>query len=650
MEDVSVSKGVFVHAKRKIGQRKAKSKMAHKDEAWYKTFKETWTAIEKAAHEMNSDTFRQILSDMESFITRIKNLPLLADEISTGILLAGVNLPDHNLLLQILVSRLKPVTPYIAIIWSRDSNTLKNLMEEMIYQIVNSLKDDYSDELPEVKRNNCNFCTLQAWHKENNSGYNPIVIIIPDFESFLPKILHDFILILSSYVKKIKFVLIFGVATTLHIVHRSLSYDATSKLKIQVFHTQKQIQSLANLLDNIVLSPEAPFKLTGRAFKFLVDIFLFYDFSVNGFLQSFKLCMWRHFYNKNEKKLCCPKEKVESRIKELTREDLRHIRNLPSIQKYLPSIHKNSIADHEFKTILIDLADKFYEYNNNFFIVLKCLHKLTINMVHYPFGKLFREIYAEAVGHTNIFDTQKYKDAIKSIHFFSKDDLINNIKSMLSELNNHERQLDDVVKKLEYYMDVIKEAKLDVVFVEEEKDEVVSGKIMSRSEWQKALKLKSEKTYTSPYKEAQTKFIEYLDKEVFTKYLKNPLYVPLNEIFCYNDISNVKEFIRGSMKANIDISLNDPGYIFRCDCCSSSDCIRTNPDICIVYKLHLECGKMINLYDWLQSYLTIVDPDHYEDDVDPVLQARFTRAVAELQFLGFIKATRKKTDHVKRLT
>ena len=24
------------------------------------------------------------------------------------------------------------------------------------------------------------------------------------------------------------------------------------------------------------------------------------------------------------------------------------------------------------------------------------------------------------------------------------------------------------------------------------------------------------------------------------------------------------------------------------------------PDICIVYKLHLECGQLINLYDWLQ--------------------------------------------------
>ena len=28
------------------------------------------------------------------------------------------------------------------------------------------------------------------------------------------------------------------------------------------------------------------------------------------------------------------------------------------------------------------------------------------------------------------------------------------------------------------------------------------------------------------------------------------------------------------------------------------------PDICIVYKLHLECGRLINLYDWLEVRCT----------------------------------------------
>lgn len=61
---------------------------------------------------------------------------------------------------------------------------------------------------------------------------------------------------------------------------------------------------------------------------------------------------------------------------------------------------------------------------------------------------------------------------------------------------------------------------------------------------------------------------------------------------------------------------------------------------------------MINLYDWLIAFGTIIEketttgvgPDH------AMIQSRFLRAIDELQFLGFIKPTSRKTDHVLRLT
>lgn len=42
--------------------------------------------------------------------------------------------------------------------------------------------------------------------------------------------------------------------------------------------------------------------------------------------------------------------------------------------------------------------------------------------------------------------------------------------------------------------------------------------------------------------------------------------------------------------------------------CSQNEKLKTEdgsvsnaaPDICIAYKLHLECGRLINLYDWLE--------------------------------------------------
>jgi origin recognition complex subunit 3 len=112
------------------------------------------------------------------------------------------------------------------------------------------------------------------------------------------------------------------------------------------------------------------------------------------------------------------------------------------------------------------------------------------------------------------------------------------------------------------------------------------------------------------------------------------------------------------------------------------------PDISILFKGYLESGKMINVYDWFESFAVVLEarkrrlvkkriPDgtrgnsvtpsrkkgkqkQVEEDVDREdteedeeewhmeVQARFIRALQELDFLGFIKHTGRKVDHVMR--
>lgn len=55
---------------------------------------------------------------------------------------------------------------------------------------------------------------------------------------------------------------------------------------------QKQINILSDVLEKTVFCTNIPFKLTGRAFQFLTDIFLFYDFSVENFLHSYKVLVY----------------------------------------------------------------------------------------------------------------------------------------------------------------------------------------------------------------------------------------------------------------------------------------------------------------------------------------------------------------------
>ena len=41
---------------------------------------------------------------------------------------------------QRVISKLEPITKHIAVIWSRDSNNIKNLIEESICQLMNNEK------------------------------------------------------------------------------------------------------------------------------------------------------------------------------------------------------------------------------------------------------------------------------------------------------------------------------------------------------------------------------------------------------------------------------------------------------------------------------------------------------------------------------
>lgn len=118
------------------------------------------------------------------------------------------------------------------------------------------------------------------------------------------------------------------------------------------------------------------------------------------------------------------------------------------------------------------------------------------------------------------------------------------------------------------------------------------------------------------------------------------------------------------------------------------------PDTSILFKRYLESGKMINVYDWFESFAVVletqrqnvakerlvgtaggtestprkgkgkgkskgkqrtdedkeVNGENGEDDEKwkMEMQARFIRSLHELDYLGFIKHTGRKADHVLR--
>ncbi|KAH0947979.1 hypothetical protein HN011_007458 [Eciton burchellii] len=639
MENVSVSKGVFAYkGSYKIGKKRKRTQcLEYLRQPWHVAYSETWSRIEQAAEAVRSKMFQRVMSNLESFVSRIKTTPLSATshEIPTAILLTGVNVPDHTTLFDTTVSKLGKLTPHIAVLWSRNWNNVRSIIEDTVHQLIHKAESN-DEEVPEVRKSQCTMRALKDWFAEHHDPEDPLVIILPDFESFSTNVLHDFISVLSSYGSTLKFVLVFGVATTLHVVHRSLTYDVTSKLIVQVFHTQTQIETLSDVLDATVFSSTIPFRLTGRAFQLLTDIFLFYDFSVDNFLQNYKICMIQHFYDNDVSSLCCQSSDVKKRISKLSDENIAEIRSLPSIAKYLKVssevTHGNDkLSNEEFKKMLESLLRKFHDYMDVFLIVLRCLHCLVASLPGSPIGKQLRELYTKAVYTSDLSESSEYKECLKLLGFLSKEELVAKLESMAKILDGSEDPtVKEIKSNLDSHIDVIREASLSTGA----SSEVVSmDEKLNRRQLKEKLLRMSQQRSRSAYKQAQLELIDYLDRKVFSVHLIGPSHVTGHEIFCYSEGNQAKRHIRGSLRSAIHTGLSDPQMYLDCDCCrleNDDDIPRTLPDLSIIYKLHLESRKLINMYDWLQAYLTIADPQAQsmeERDVDPRLQYPFEDAL-----------------------
>lgn len=92
---------------------------------------------------------------------------------------------------------------------------------------------------------------------------------------------------------------------------------------------------------------------------------------------------------------------------------------------------------------------------------------------------------------------------------------------------------------------------------------------------------------------------------------------PLLELFVFDDVAAVRSHIMGAPRAALHNALLNPQSYLQCECCvisSETQMLRSLPDLSIVYKLHLESGQQINLFDWMQAFRSVVAP--MRDDGD----------------------------------
>ncbi|KAI5236205.1 hypothetical protein E4T43_08790 [Aureobasidium subglaciale] len=133
------------------------------------------------------------------------------------------------------------------------------------------------------------------------------------------------------------------------------------------------------------------------------------------------------------------------------------------------------------------------------------------------------------------------------------------------------------------------------------------------------------------YSEILNQFVEAL-KTHFDSVLIDPKTLVFNEIFMYDLKSPHRDVFTPKPRGAIERALASPHDYLDCECCA--------PD------LYLEGGALMNVADLRTAFVTILG-----DDQDEVLtSALFQRSLAELKYLGLVRGTRKKADHVMKIS
>lgn len=510
------------------------------------------------------------------------------------------------------------------------------------------MQQDNEDE-PKLKKKQLTFHVLEAWYRHKHEGSTkkpPLVVMIADFEQFDLTCMQELISIMCSYTNRLPLVLVIGIATAFKALHNVLPPHITDKMDVNVFRAETSTVMLNKILDEVVLTPHSPVQLSGKALKILMDIFLFYDYSLHSFVKGYKAFLLEHFYNRPICSLLIGMDDDG-----LSHEDCETIRRTcPSFRDLVESKDNqtriNLITNDDFlRNSLTSIGIDFKHYLFHFYCCLRILVVLFDDLPRNDLGKHLRELYAICF-FSDITKLDDYKECFKLLRFTAKDKFLIKMDKIMSTVQtsladekvaaDQKSELEAVFQDLVVYRKKIAEAGMSPVKKEPRSSPkavttpssaIKKTGAMARQELLENLKegaLKNPSRTITEYERHLWDCQDYLNN-LMSKYLRPIKQAPpLHEFFVASNCNSVRRQIVGAPRGALHNALCNPHHYLQCPCCvltNNEQMLPSLPDTSTAYKLHLESNKFINLYDWLQAFSMIVDVNEDEsDEIKPEVQ------------------------------
>ncbi|TGJ86931.1 hypothetical protein E0Z10_g1827 [Xylaria hypoxylon] len=628
-------------------------------------FEKLWSVIDSRIHSILRETNQSTLQEVTSFL---QNAPdhTPKGKIPSAFIITGPNIASQDLLFEQLSETLQhEAKAQVARLRSGDASNLRAVLRKIIHDIISKDSTDGEDLDLTTSKDGRKFLNydLEALHThlKLTPRRNLVIIAFQDSEAFDSGLLSDLISLLSSWLDRIPFAFLFGVATSVELFEARLLKSTCQIL----YGDQFDVEQTASIIDKIFKTAVAHSEIPLSFGPNLIGSFLERQreqvASIHDFIRSLKYAYMCHFYA-NPLSLLVP-DGLNSGA--LQPEHIEILRCLPSFRRAVETAVENNstiqakqLFEDDSKLIgyLVDCLRERRQW------IIKLLRILKIFTASKAVTADFADLYMDAS--YNGFDLSgQYDQFFDSIKRMEPCDSEGYVSQVLDTMQQGDRSLGldpwaaeapETVALLSDILAGIKQLRSDA----EDQGHVLRSKYSGQSKILRTtvvaqkVQLSQDTAALTDHDKSYTdlihRFLEHLET---TMRVEGAYDMPFNEVWLYDSKTPYKEVFIPRPRNVLERALSRPHDYLGCSCCKTSEdqIAPTLPTTAILYRLYLETGSLINAADIWSAYYAVVGEDN-EDGLDErTALILFYRSMAEMKAMGFIKQSRKKADHMAKV-
>ncbi|XEU98733.1 hypothetical protein FSHL1_004020 [Fusarium sambucinum] len=623
-------------------------------------FQESWAKVDERIQEIlqnsNLETLHEVSDFVEDAVTDS------GDRIPSAFIITGPNIASQDLLFQQLSETLQQTTPSKFVgLRSSEASTLKAALKKVIRDVTAKVSDDEDDDLPvgdglEGRRHlGYDLEALHAFIKSQNCEH--VFVAFQDSEGFDSSLLSDLIILFNSWRPRIPFTLLFGIATSVELLQARLLKAGCQ----QIYGAQFDVIQTSAILENVfkvaVAASDTPVLMGTSLLHAMLDRQHDQVSGIQTFTMSLKYAYMCHFY--------ANPLSVLSHAPSFQAEHIEAIRHTNSFRENVESAVETGVLDN------VQHARDLLE--NNDFLTLQVQNSLTARQEHIEDFLRALLILREAEAHDIEFSKSYVEAMDEGISVTESSKAVDSVQRMdASELLALLRKLVAILRDGEVDLLLGPATKqVDIDFQDALSRQLISLEQLHSKAQKEGITLRSK--YSGQSKIVRTTVIAQRvqlshdsaalteeDKQLtqivndITALLIEHVQIPkpgsmlLSESWLYDSRAPSRDVFVPRPRAVLERSLTRPHDYLSCSCCKPDDeeTPATLPATALLYRLYTETGSLINVADLWTAFSALISNEETDERKSLVL---FYRALAELRALGFVKASKKKADHIAKL-